>query len=137
VGEDDGGWGGDGADVVVGGGAVDGHGVRLAVAHSAAGRRCEVDGDLRHVGSGEVVDGDAVGTAQGVNLDVLDTVEIHGDVADVAGESHPLAIGGDVHLLAHVGAVEHEGIDAVLALDYVAAVAAVPAEQVVAGAHKG
>src|SRR5262249_46661794 len=127
----------DDADLVVAGGAVDGHGVRLAVAHSAAGRRCEVDGDLRHVGSGEVVDGDAVGTAQGVNLDVLDTVEIHGDVAAVAGGSPPLAIGGDVHLLAHVGAVEHEGIDAVLALDYVAAVAGVPDEQVVAGAEKG
>src|SRR5262249_46514566 len=124
-------------DVVVAGGAVDGHAVRRGVAGTTAGWRSQVDGDLRHVGADEIADCDIVGTAQGVNLDVLDTVEVHGDGADVAGEAHPLTGGLDVELLVDVRAIEHERIDAIRALDDVAAVARVPDEQVVAGAEKG
>ena len=32
------------------------------------------------VGAGQVVDGDRVGAAQGVEVDLLDAVEVHGDV---------------------------------------------------------
>ena len=97
----------------------------------------EVDGDLRHAGSGQVVDRDGVGAAQGVELDVLDAVEVHGDVADVAGQPHPPAIGRDVDVLVDVGAVEHQRIGAGLAFDDVAAVARVPDERVVAVAEQG
>jgi len=72
---------------------------RLAVTLGAARRRRRVDGDLRHVGAGEVVDRDVVGAAQGRELNSLDAVEIHGDVADVAKELHPPAIGRDVDVL--------------------------------------
>ena len=124
------------ADAVVAGRAVDDHGVRRAVALPAARRRRQVDGDLLHVGSGEVVDRDGVGAAQGSELDVLDAVEVHGDVADVAEQPHPLAIGRDVDVLGDVGAVEHQRIGAGLALDHVAAVARIPDERVVAVAEQ-
>src|SRR5262249_35412258 len=75
-------------DVVVALGAVDGHAVGREVAGAAAGRRCQVNGDLHHAGAGKIVDRDGVGAAQGVELDVLDAIDVHGDVADVAGEPH-------------------------------------------------
>ena len=66
----------DDADGVVAVGAVDGHGVRRAV---TAGRPAcaEVDRHLRDAGAGQVVDRDVVGAAQGVELDLLDAVEVH------------------------------------------------------------
>ena len=39
---------------------------------------------------------DGVGAAERVELDALDVVQVHDDVADVAGEPHPLAVGRDV-----------------------------------------
>ena len=127
---------GDG-DAVVAGRAVDGHGVRRPVTLAAARRRRQVEVDLRDVGAGEVVDHDIVGAAQGVELDVLDAVEVHGDVGDVAGEPHPAAVGRDVDVLGDVGAVEQQRVGAGLALDDVAAVARVPDEGVVAVAEQG
>ena len=70
------------------------------------------------------------------DLDVLDAVEVHGDVADIAEQPHAAAIGRDVHVLVDVGAVEHQRIGAGLALDDVAAVARVPDERVVAVAEQ-
>src|SRR5262249_17600150 len=124
-------------DVVVALGAVDGHAVRRAVAGAAAGRRSEVNGDLRHAGAGKIVDGDVVGTTQGVDLDGLDAVEVHGDVAEIAGEPYVAAVGRDVDVLADVGAVEPERVGARLALDPIAAVAGIPLEYIVASAEKG
>src|SRR5262245_20927433 len=127
---------GDG-DAVVAGGAIDGHAVGRSVA-LARSRRCrQVDGDLLDVGSGEVVDRDGVGAAHGIDLDLLDAVEVHGDVADVAGKAHPLTIGGDDPVLADVGSIEYQRIRAGLAFDRVAAVARIPLEHVVAGAKEG
>ena len=68
------------ADRVVAVGAVDDDGVGRAVAGAAARRRGEVEVDLRHVGAGQVVDGDRVGAAEGVEVDRLDAVEVHRDV---------------------------------------------------------
>ena len=59
----------DDVDDVVAVGAVDDDGVGLAVAGGAADRAGEVDVDLRHVGAAQVVDGDGVGAAQGVEVD--------------------------------------------------------------------
>ena len=118
-------------------GAVDDDGVGRPVALAAARRRRQVEVDLRDGGAGQVVDGDGVGAAQGVELDVLDAVEVHGDVGDVAGEPHAAAVGRDVDLLGDVGAVEQQRVGAGLALDDVAAVAGVPDEGVVAGAEQG
>src|SRR5262245_8549752 len=67
----------------------------------------------------------------------IDAVEVHGDGADIAGESHAAAVGRDVDLLVKVGAVEAERVGAVLALDDVAGVARVPDERIVAGAEQG
>ena len=125
----------DHVDLVVAAGAVDRHRVGRAVA--AAARRRQVDRDLLDVGGGKIVDGDLVGAAQGVELDLLDIVEVHDDVGDVAGEPRAPAIGRDVDRLVDVGAVEQQRVVAVLALDHVAAVARVPDERVVARAKQG
>ena len=116
--------------------AVDGHGVGRSVALAAARLRRQVEVDLLDVGAGEVADHDVVGAAQGVELDVLDVVEVHGDVGDVAEEQRPAAVGRDVDVLGDVGAVEQQRVGAGLALDDVAAVARVPDERVVARAEQ-
>jgi hypothetical protein len=104
---------------------------------AASRRRGEVDGDLRHVGSTKVVDRDGVGATQGVELDVLDAVEVHDDVADVPGKPHPPTVGRDIDILVDVCAVEHERIGPGLTFDCVAAVAWIPDERVVAVAEQG
>ena len=82
-------------DDVVAVGAVDDHRVGRRVAGGAADRAGEIDVDLRHVGAGEVVDRDGVGAAERVEVDRLDVVEIHDDVAEVAGEQHAPAVRRD------------------------------------------
>ncbi len=72
--------------------AVDDHRVDRAVAGGPPIVR-EIDVDLVHIGAGQVVDGDAVGAAERVELDALDVVQVHDDVAEVAGEAHALAVG--------------------------------------------
>ena len=118
-------------------GAIDDHRVGQAVA-LAGPRGCrEVDGDLGHIGAGEVVDDDGVGTAKGVERDVLDVVEVHDHVADIARQPHALAIGGDLEDLIDIGAIEQKRIAAVLTLDNVAAVAGIPDKGVIAAAEQG
>ena len=94
-----------------------------------------VDSDLGDAGAGEVVDIDGVGAARGGELDVLDAVKVHDDVADVARQPRPRAVGGDVHDLGDIGAVEHQRIEPGLPLNHVAAVAGVPDKRIVAGAE--
>ena len=115
---------------------VDGDAVGLAVA-GAAGGAGEVEVDLVDVGAGEVVDGDGVGAAEGVEVDLFDAGGVHGDVGGVAEEAEPFAVGGQVDVLGDCCAVEAEGVGAVLAFDGVAAVAGVPDEGVVADAELG
>src|SRR5262249_49739568 len=85
----------------------------------------------------EIIDGHGVGAAQRIDVDFLDAVEIHDDIPDVTGELNALAVGRDIEALVDVGAVEQEGVHAVLTLDLVAAVAGIPLERVVAGAENG
>ena len=92
---------------------------------------------MRDVGPAQVVDRDGIGAAQRIEVDGLDVVEVHDDVADVAGEQSAAAVGRDVEDLVRGAAVEQQGVDAVLALDHVAAVARIPLEHVVAGAEQG
>ena len=120
---------------VVAGGAVDGHAIGRAIANVAARCRREVDRNLRDTGAGEVADRDVVGAAASGEVDVLDAVEIHGDVADVARELHPSVVRGDVDFLVDVRAIEHQRVGAVTAVDRVAAVARIPDEGVVAAAE--
>src|SRR5262249_6664282 len=80
---------------VVAAGAVDDDAVGGTVAGAAAGRGLQVQVDLVDVGAGQVVDGDGVGAAQGVEVNPLDAVEVHRDVGDVAEETHARAVGGD------------------------------------------
>jgi hypothetical protein len=85
---------------------------------------------------GEVADDGVVGAAQCVEPDGLDVVEVHHDVADVAEEQHPPAVGEDVEVLAVAAAIEQHGIGPGLTLDHVAAVARIPLEHVIAGPEK-
>ncbi len=126
---------GDGDHIVAAGG-VDDDGIRLAIARAAARRRSQIDRDLVHIGAGQVVDRDGVGAAQGVELDVLDAMKVHGDVADIAEQANPVAIGRDVDVLVDVGAIEQQRVGAGLAFDRVAAVARVPDERVIALAEE-
>ena len=61
---------------------------------------------------------------------------VHNDVAEVAEEPQPTAVGRQVEDLVLARAVEEHGVGAGLALDRVAAVARVPPEEVVAGAEQ-
>ena len=74
--------------------------------------------------------------AHSLELDALDTVEILGDVAGGTGEQRPGAVGRDVDVLSGIGAAEVERVEAVTALDHVAAVARIPDERVVAVAEE-
>ena len=96
----------------------------------------QVEVDPRHVGAGQVADDDVVGAAERAEVDALDVVEVHRDVGDVAEEQHAAAVGDDVDVLAGVRAEEQHRVGAVLALDGVVAVAGIPLEDVVAGAHE-
>src|SRR5262249_59992645 len=69
--------------------------------------------------------------AGGVAWDLLAPLGAIGDPANVRGGAPATAVGGDVHVLANVGAVEDEPIRASPALDDVAAVARIPDERIV------
>src|SRR5262249_62093632 len=99
-----GGAGSDGHDVVAGS-AVHDHGVRLAVAPVRGA--FQVDVHLEDISAGQIVHGDRVGPAQGVQVNALDVVEVHDDVTEVAGELHALAVGRDIKDLADPVAVEN------------------------------
>ena len=104
------------ADVDLGGQSEDGNAGRIAGDHTTSSPLVpltmtvsawpsprpkpagEVDVDSP-VSAAQVVDGDRVGAAQGVEVDPLHVVEVHRDVAEVAGEPDPPAIGGDVEVL--------------------------------------
>ncbi len=124
-------------DDVVTVGAVDTDSVGRAIACRTANRAGEADVHLRHVGATEVVDDDVVGATERVDGDLLEVVDVHDDVAKVAGQQHPLAIGRDGEVLGAVGAVEQHLVDAVLTFHRVRAVARIPLEDVVAGAEEG
>ena len=74
-----------------------------------------------------------VGSAERIELEVLDTVQVHSDIRDVSREGDPRAICRDPDHLGDVGAVEQERVGAALALDDVAAVPGIPDERVIAG----
>ena len=125
-------------DDVVAVGAVDDDDVGRAVAGGAADRAGQVDVDLDQVRAGQVVDGGRVGAAERVEVDRLDVVEVHHDVAEVAREAargrrwrRPSKISAPALPLKSMRVV------AGLAFDDVAAVAGVPLEDVVAGAEEG
>ena len=85
-------------DGVVAVGAVDAHPIGLAV--SSCARTGQVDVDPSRVGAAQVTHHDVVGATQGVEVDVLDIVQVHRDVGHVAEEAHALAVGRDVDVLA-------------------------------------
>ena len=115
-------------------GAIYRHFVNLAIANSARARKIDIDhSDIR---AAQVVDGDFVRAAERIEGDLFDTVQVHGDVGNVAGKQHPLAIRRNVDVLGNVGAAEIQRIDTSLTLDRIAAIAWVPNEDVVARAER-
>ena len=128
--------GADHVDVVVAVRGVRDDRVGLAVARRAADRAGEIDVDLDDVGAAQIVDRERVRAAERVEVDGLDVVEIHDDVAEVAREQHAAAVRRGGEDLAAGAAVEQHRVGAVLAFDDVAAVARIPLEHVVAGADQ-
>src|SRR6202008_4551510 len=84
-------------DHVVTLGGVDDNRVRCSVAPARAAG--QVDVDFVEVGAAEIVDGDGVGAAQGLEVDRFDPVQVHHDIGDIAGHQHAAAVGRDVDLL--------------------------------------
>ena len=82
------------------------------------------------------MDIDRVRPAESLEGDLLDTIEVHRDGGDVAGEADPVAVRRDVDDLGDVCAVELQRVGAALALDDVRAVPRVPDKGVVPGAKK-
>src|SRR5262249_7948253 len=111
--------------------------VRREAPGAAPGHPCKLDPPPPPPGAAQITDHDVVGTAFGVELDLLDAVEIHGHDTDVAGEAHAAAVVLDVELLVDVGAVEHQCVGARLALDDVTAVSRIPNERIVGRAEQG
>src|SRR5262245_15605068 len=95
-------------DRVVAAGAVHDYVVRLAV--TTRGGCPEVEVNFAGVRAGQVVDGNGVGPTQCVEVDPLHAVEVHRDVARVAGEEDMASVGGDVDFLVDVGAVENHRV---------------------------
>jgi hypothetical protein len=73
-------------DRVVASGAVNRHRVESAIAGRPAERAGEVDQHAagQQIGAGQIVDHDIVGTAEGMDVDPLDPVEVDGNVIDAA-----------------------------------------------------
>ncbi len=117
--------------------AVDDDRVRLGIAGGAPEDAREVAGELDDIGARQIADGDRVGSADGVEVDGLDVVEIHHDVAEVAREQHALTVGRRLEDLVAVAAVEQHRVGVRLALDDIAAVARIPLERVVPAAEEG
>src|SRR4029079_1529132 len=84
-------------------GGVDDHRIRRTITGTVD---AQVEIDLGDVGPGQVVDRDGIDATQRIELDVLDIIEIHGDVGDVAREQNAAAVGRDVNLLVDVRAIE-------------------------------
>ena len=80
-------------DDLVAGRAVDRDAVHRAVAAACAAGKIDMDASYGRIGPAEIVDHDVVGAAQRLESDQLDVVQVHGDVGDVAGETHPPAVG--------------------------------------------
>src|SRR5258708_36281402 len=76
---------GDGDDII-GIGRIDDDRIDLTVAAGAADLSSEVDIDLADGGPRQVVDGNVVRAAQGVEVDRFDAIEVHRDCGDVAGK---------------------------------------------------
>ena len=67
---------------------------------------------LDHIRPAQVVDGDLVGATQRIQIDALDVVEVHNNIAEVAGDEGAIAIGRDLEYLASVTSVEKKGVEA-------------------------
>ena len=78
----------------------------------------------------------SVGSGQGVQIDDLDVVGVHDDGAEAAGEAQARAVGRGIEDLVAAAAVEQHRVAIRLSLDRVAAVARIPLEDIVAGAHE-
>src|SRR5262245_13703013 len=126
-------------DRVVAAGAVGRQGVDRAIADATAERSREIDQHAtgRKVGAAEIVDHDVIGAAEGVEIDPLNAVDIHGNAGDVVEETHASAVGRTVDVLVDMRTAEHKRVEAGPTLDRVVAVARIPLEYVVAGTEEG
>ena len=124
-------------DVVVAVGALDDDLSGDSVTGCAEEADGEIDVHVLDVRAGQVVHRDDVGAAERVEVDPLDAVGVHRDVARAAEEAEVVSVRGQVDRLRCGGPVEPQRVGAGVALDRVAAVAGIPDERVVTGPELG
>ena len=122
-------------DDVVAVGRIDDDRVGRRVAGGAADRSGEVDVDRGDVGAREIVDHHRVDVAERGDVDLFDVVQVHHDVAEVAREAHPAAIGRDVEDLAPLLPLKRS-VSVPSCPSTVSLPSPVPLEDVVAGAQE-
>ena len=96
----------------------------------------EIEVQVRELRALQIVDGDDVGPAESVEIDPLQSCEVHRHVADVAGEPDMRPVRGHRDVLRDSRAVEAHRVGAGFAVDAVAPVAGIPDEGVVSGAEQ-
>src|SRR5262249_16018175 len=118
-------------DSVVASRAVDAHDVVLHAVGDAEVEEAEID--QVHARAGQVVDHDAVRSAEGEERKVLVPARVEVRVVHVAGDAEPGAGGREGHRLVGGGPADRECVPPGAALDPVVAVAGLPAGDVVVG----
>src|SRR5262245_595178 len=96
-----------GGDVVLALGADEVHAVGLGVGAATGGRHVDI-GPVHGRVEQEVADGEVVEPAEHVEVQTLHAAGVHADVADVAGEHGPRAVGVQGEVLVECGPVAHE-----------------------------
>ncbi len=95
----------------------------------------EIDDDFSHVRATQLADVDGVAAIARQDLDALDVVLVHDDVADIARQQHIVATGRERDDLVGARAIELVRVEAALAVDDIAAFTRIPLEAIVAAAH--
>ena len=112
-------------------GPVNDDGIRLGIARAGFGNGRQVQIDCLDVGPREVVNGNHIGAAPGIELDEFNFVAVHDDAADVTGETQTRAVGREVDVFGNIGAVEKQRVLPRLTFYRIVAVARVPKECIV------
>ncbi len=116
--------------------AVQDEAIRAVVGRSAAGHGRQILDHLLHAGPGHVVDRQGIVSTERGHAYLLERGEAHADRSDVTREAGARAVGREANLLVRVAAVEGQRVEALAAVDLVAAVGRVPDEPIVAGAER-
>ena len=110
--------------------------VAYAIATGAIRDLGEVNHDFAHICAAQIADIDVVDAVAREDLDALEVVLGHDDVADVARQEDVVAARGERDVFVCGRAIEFVRIETRLAVDGVAAIAGIPDEQVITVTHE-